>query len=117
MSQAPDAAGRPGLPVSCTLGPVDGPDRLRRWQRLHERAAPEVQLRPGTLEVRYADGPGIAEELAELVAAERDCCAFVTWSTTRVDGRPTLRVTAPDGRPEAVDPVAAVFTRPRSVNG
>ena len=58
------------------------------------------------------DERGAAEELAELAAAEQECCSFVTWSVTVEDGAPTLHVDAPQDRPDAVAPVAAMFGDP-----
>lgn len=60
--------------------------------------------RDGALEVRYPDAPGV------LVAAERSCCSFVAWSVARVGDDAVLTVRAPAGRPEAVEPIAALLT-------
>ena len=109
MPASPGSAGRTVLPLACTLTPADVPDRMRRWQLLHERAEPSVEVRPGRLEIRYVAAPDVLDELVELAAAERTCCGFVSWGVTEVDGRPTLQVTAPPDRPEAVLPVAAMF--------
>ena len=98
------------LPLACTLGPEDGPARLRRWQRLHDIAAPVADLSAGQLEVRYQPVEGVGEELAALAAAERECCSFADWHVTTVEGHPVLRVTAIPGAPDdAVEPIAAMF--------
>lgn len=82
---------------------------MLRWQRLHDRAAPDARLGGRRLEVRYQPDAGVEQELAVLAAAESTCCAFVTWSVTSTDGLPTLRVTAPAGAPDALTPIAALF--------
>jgi hypothetical protein len=61
------------------------------------------------LEVRCAPRPGVAEELEALARAEAECCAFVDWSVTEVDGDPTLVVSAYPSRPEDVASIAALF--------
>lgn len=104
-----DVAVRSPLPLACTLGPADGPARLRRWQQLRDVAAPVASVAGGRLEVVYEPGPGVLPELIELAAAEQTCCSFVTWSVAEVEGCPVLTVTAPDGAPEAVAPIAALF--------
>lgn len=109
MDGTPDLAERTPLPAACTLGPEDGPTRLRRWQQLAQRAAPVSTLHGGRLEVRYRAQPGVTEELADLAAAEQSCCSFVTWSVAVIEGQPVLRVTAPPETPEAVEPIAAMF--------
>ncbi len=85
--------------------------RVARWRRLDQVAAPRATSAPGRLEVRYRPVEGVAEELAELAAAEQACCSFVTWSVTVEDGAPTLHVDAPEDRPDAVLPVVALFER------
>ncbi len=98
------------LPVACTLQATDGPARLQRWQRLHQIAEPTVQLIKGELEVCYPPGPDVLVELLDLVAEERVCCAFVNWIVTEEHGHPILRVTAPSGASDSIEPIAAMFT-------
>jgi hypothetical protein len=83
---------------------------MQRWQRLHEDAGRVVRLDAGRLEVRYRSVPGVRAELSDLAAAEQTCCSFVTWSVSEVDGQPVLHVLAPADRPEAVEPIAAMFS-------
>lgn len=108
MDAVPDTAERGELPLACTLGPDDGPARLRRWQRLHDTAAPVARLVGGDLEVRYRPVPGVLEELENLAAAEQVCCSFVAWAVTETEGQPILRV-APAEAPEAIGPIAVMF--------
>lgn len=103
------AAARGELPVACTLGAEDGPSRLQRWQHLHQLAVPIAQLTNGEFEVRYQPGPGVLDELQDLVAEERLCCTFVSWDVTEDAGHPILHVTAPTGSPENIEPIAAMF--------
>ena len=110
MDETPELAPRDLMPLACTLGPADGPTRLLRWQHLHETAAPVAQLRDGELEVRYQPVTGAYEELTALAAAEQACCSFVMWSVTMSDRQPVLRVTAPSEAPDAVKPIAVMFT-------
>lgn len=110
MAETVDADEDAPLPVACTLGADNGPERLRRWQRLHQTATPTARLADGILEVRYPPGPEVLAELQTLVAAERVCCAFVSWAVVEEGGRPVLRVTAPAGSPEDVEPISALFT-------
>jgi len=61
------------------------------------------------LEIRWrldADG---ASELEALVVAERECCAFVTWSVAREDADLILEVRAAASRPEDLDGIAQLF--------
>jgi hypothetical protein len=97
------------VPLACTLGPEDGPARLRRWQRLAAAAAPEARRVGHRLEVRYRPGPGIREELEDLAAAEARCCTFVAWGVTEEDETPVLHVTGDPATPEDIAAIAGLF--------
>jgi DNA-binding transcriptional MerR regulator len=51
----------------------------------------------------------VLAELQDLVGEERVCCAFVSWAVTEDSGQPVLRVAAPPGSPEDIEPIAAMF--------
>ncbi|MEX5719055.1 hypothetical protein [Geodermatophilus maliterrae] len=108
----PETSPRTVLPLACTLGPEDGRDRLSRWEALHRTAVPAVHVADGELRVSYPGGPGVTEELRSLAAAEATCCAFVTWDVTEEAGRAVLTVRAPAGAPEAIGPIAVLFSAP-----
>ena len=97
------------LPLACTLGPVDGADRSRRWRQLAADAAPVARRTEGRLEIRYQPGPGVLDELFALAAAEAECCSFVDWAVTEQAGEPTLVVSAPADAPGNIEPIAAMF--------
>jgi hypothetical protein len=97
------------VPLACTLGPIDGAERSRRWRQLAAEAAPVARRTEGRLEVRYQPGPGVLAELAALAAAEAGCCSFVDWTVTEQAGDPTLVVSAPVGQPGNIEPIAAMF--------
>jgi hypothetical protein len=108
-SERPDQVRRAEISVACTLGPVDGRARLERWRELHESAEAVARMVGGELEVRYGSGSGVREELESLASAERSCCSFLEWVVGDEDGRPTLRVIPPQGSPEVIGPIAALF--------
>jgi hypothetical protein len=100
---------RSELPIACTLGPDDGPARLRRWRAVAEHGQPEASRDGRTLEVRYRSVAGIAPELADLAAAEQQCCSFVTWTVTQEPDQVVLRVVADEDTPDDVAPIAVLF--------
>jgi hypothetical protein len=61
------------------------------------------------LEIRWRVDADGASELEALVAAERECCAFVTWSVSREDTDSILEVTAAASRPEDLDAIVQLF--------
>ena len=97
------------LPIACTLGPDDGPARMRRWRALVDAAHPIASREGRTLELRFKLGAGVHAELVDLAAAEQECCPFVVWTMTEVDGHPALQVVANPDSPDDVAPIAALF--------
>lgn len=85
------------LPLACTLGPSDGPARLRRWHALLSTSGVDLHHEPGSAVATFADR-GVLEELDALVHAERACCGFVSWSVEDSGDAVRLRVAgSPDG--------------------
>ena len=97
------------LPIACNLGPDGGADRMRRWKALVETASPNASREGRILEVRFEPGSGVLDELAALAAAEKECCAFVTWTVTEDQGSPVLRVLAKPDSPDDVDSIATLL--------
>jgi DNA-binding transcriptional MerR regulator len=94
-------------PIACTLADADMPARLEAW---HDALAPVI-ARTGIdngVRIVLPNGDSLAQ-LAELVAAEQECCMFVRFAIT-VDTRGVaLEVTAPA---EAIDLVYSLFGTP-----
>jgi len=97
------------LPLACTLGPDDGAARLRRWRALAARFPPHAVRAPGRLELRWRLDPEAARELHALAGAERECCAFASWTVIRDGADTILRVTADPERPDDLAAVEHLF--------
>jgi hypothetical protein len=95
-------------PVACTLGSGELAGRAARWQALAARAHGRLARTEHGARLSFAAGEGVAGELRELVALERDCCAFATWSV-REHGDQVLVEIGGDS-PEAVAAVQAMFS-------
>ena len=107
-----DSADR-SVPVACTLGPIDGRERMRRWAALGAVDRPTASRDGALLIVSYDAAEGVATELATLAAAEQECCSFLDWSVTEAGGRAILRVRANDHSPDDVAVVADLFRAPQ----
>jgi hypothetical protein len=94
-------------PVACSLGQSDLAERAGRWGELAARALSQVSRTERGLRLVFGAGPGVAEELRALAAAERECCAFATWSV-RADGGGLVLEVSGDS-PEAVTAVQGMF--------
>ena len=94
------------LPVACSLEAGAGAERLTRWRALHERTEPTVRREGDRLVLRYPRAPGIPRELEELVAAERECCAFADWHISGEERGMQLEIRADH---DGLDAIAALL--------
>ena len=101
-----EAQERATRPIACTLGATDFAARAERWRRLGARAALERVETPQGTRVRFRGEPGVEDDLRELVALERTCCAFADWSVAVADGEVALEISAGG---EAVPVVQGMF--------
>ncbi|MCB0873850.1 MAG: MerR family transcriptional regulator [Thermoleophilia bacterium] len=107
-------AAEPGTTAACTLSPDRMRDRIDTWnQLLQDKTAllGAVTARTAIEDgVRLDFAPGVAiTELAQLAAAEQDCCRFFNFAIT-IDHRGVgLEITAP---PDAHAALIALFGAP-----
>ncbi|HET7044850.1 MAG TPA: hypothetical protein VFI37_08380 [Gaiellaceae bacterium] len=90
------------LPIACSLPLVAGTSRRARWERLAARGQATLEQTPAGVRLALRRGPDLEQELRELTALERECCAFASWKVSAAGDQIVLDV-------EAVgDDVAAV---------
>jgi DNA-binding transcriptional MerR regulator len=95
------------VPIACTLEPGAMPDRLADWNTVLDRVQARIATADGGLRLEFSDDIDVGG-LARLVAAEQQCCAFLSFALT-VDHRGTaLEVRAPEG---AAGIIAGLFGR------
>lgn len=82
------------IPIACSLQGDAYADRLDRWKLLLGDAATVRARIPNGVEIHFAERA--AQALADLVAAERECCAWAGWALSTAQGALVLRATAPD---------------------
>ena len=91
--------GRPDHPpIACTLDGGSMPDRLADWRALLDHTRSRVTTADGALRIEFEDHVPVGD-LAQLVAAEQNCCAFFAFAIT-VDQRgvPPSRCGPPKAR-------------------
>jgi hypothetical protein len=94
-------------PVACTLGAGDFRQRLA-WIADLNRDALRAQRRDGLrLELTYA--PAALDRVREMVARERDCCAFLTFDLQQEADAVRLVIEAPENVRGALDAVFEPF--------
>jgi hypothetical protein len=81
------------LPIACTLTGASLEERGRWLRRLGEQALIEGSRHGGRLELRFR--PEAADDLRELVRAERECCPFLSFEIDARADEVGLTVTGP----------------------
>jgi hypothetical protein len=87
--------------IACTLESGAMPQRLEDWQRVLSLVRTRTETPDGRLRVEFESAVDVGE-LARLVAAEQQCCAFFSFALT-IDRRGVaLEVDAPETATEIV---------------
>lgn len=94
-------------PVACTLGAGETARRAARWAALTGRSLMRAARTERGVRLVFAANPAVADELRSLIALERDCCAFASWSVHEHGAELALDVTG-----DGPDAVAAVQSWP-----
>ncbi len=95
----------PLAPIACSLEGDETRQRWHDWQALlgERRAAHQS---PEELRLRFRGEARLRTELDRLVAAERECCGFVTWDLENHDDEVILSIR---GEPTGVAAMAEAF--------
>lgn len=80
--------------VACTLDVDAVPQRIAAWKVVIDRAEQQAAIEGG-VRLTLPGAPELVAQVAGLAAAEQQCCAFLTFTLTLVDGGAQLDVTAP----------------------
>ena len=97
------------MEIACTLEPHDLAAQRERWLRLIAASA-VARRTPEGLRIRFRADAGVAEELAELLATERECCAWASWT---VVAPPTAVVLDVPSHGDGVAALHSMFTEAR----
>lgn len=81
------------VPIACTLGATGLAAQRRRWERLMTEALTGREEIPDGLRLSFR--PGAEVELRALVAIERECCPWASWTVMAGPGEVTLGIRAP----------------------
>jgi CelD/BcsL family acetyltransferase involved in cellulose biosynthesis len=92
VAKAVPARSENDLPVACALGPSDRVERVAAWRALCDDALAATTACPDSFEARFRDSDGNRARVEQLVALERQCCAFLCFELERADGFTILRI-------------------------
>jgi hypothetical protein len=96
----------PAPVLACSLSAAEGAQRAARWRALLDTHLLSRTATTSGQRLAFPSDPDVAGELDALVAAERDCCAFLDLTVERFDDALILDISGP---PDAADIVAAMF--------
>ena len=85
------------LPIACSLDATEFPQRLSEMADLGRAALADIDQDEKRAELRFAAGQGIRERVEAIVAAESQCCAFLTMRVDDALDLVVLTIEAPEG--------------------
>jgi MerR family transcriptional regulator, copper efflux regulator len=98
------------IPIACTLDAGAMPDRLAEWQAVLSEVRRRSTTPDGRLRVEFNESLDL-HTIVGLVAAEQQCCAFISFILTFDERGTALEVTAPES---AADIIHTVFGKARA---
>ncbi|WP_256752884.1 hypothetical protein [Mesorhizobium sp. Mes31] len=96
-----DAGSNEEKPIACTLDAGDFKERAAGIRDLARRSLRQASRTPLTLSLTYE--PKALDEIRDLVAKEKTCCAFLTFDLTNDARGVFLTITAPQSAADAAD--------------
>ncbi len=92
-------------PIRCSLTAAGGEEREREWRRLFARALIARTRIPGGVRIELHALPGVRDDVARLIAAEHECCPFMTLSIgTNEEAVLVLTATGPEDAAAFLEP-------------
>jgi hypothetical protein len=103
------------LPIACSLSAAERPARHAQMAELGRDALIEAHLDGTHAELRFAARAGVRERVQSFVAAESQCCAFLTMHVDDAPDAVRLTIDAPeDAVPVLEDLVGAFLPDPHA---
>jgi MerR family transcriptional regulator, copper efflux regulator len=84
----------PEAPIACTLTAADQADRIGEWRRLLGQAGSRERTDGG---LAFRLPAALAGQVAELAAAEQQCCPFLEFNLHLIAGGLRFEVQVPEG--------------------
>ena len=98
---------RDEAPIACTLQPGDYKERLAWIAELAREGLLDVIREDLRLELKYA--PSVADRVREMVRKEQQCCAFLNFDLSEIDGAVRLTIAVPERAREVADALFEQF--------
>jgi hypothetical protein len=98
-------------PIACSLSPAQSAQRLAEISAIGETSLLGAEIDGGRAVLRFR--AGAREQLAAIVAAESECCAFLTMKLDHGPPGVRLAIDAPAGAEPVLQDLVAAFSRHR----
>lgn len=96
------------MTISCTLDAAALQRRLAHSSLVAAGALRSRRPIAGGTRLTFTDSPATRRTLADLLAAEAECCAFLTMQLTRSGGELRLDVTGPEAAQPIIEELFAL---------
>jgi hypothetical protein len=97
------------LPIACSLSAAEMPARLAEMAAIGRTSLLDTETSGRSARLRFRDELGARERLAALVAAESECCAFLTMRLVDASEAITLTIEGPGGAERVIDELVRAF--------
>lgn len=81
------------IEIACTLDTGERAARGDEWRKIVGTG--ERSAIPDGVRLRFPPSAATTHQLVDLVAGERDCCGWASWTLTSADDATVVEVTAP----------------------
>lgn len=97
------------LPIACSLSGAEMPARLAEIAAIGAAGLLEAEASGRHARLRFAGEPGIRDRLGKVVAAEAECCAFLTMRLGDEPAATTLTIDGPEGAEPVIAEIVQAF--------
>ena len=97
------------LPIACTLNSAELAKRVAAMREVGAASFVSAEVGSSRATLRFRPDAQTATTLRSIVAAEAECCAFLTLELTEGPDASTLAIHAPEGAEEVVRDLVAAF--------
>lgn len=97
------------LPIACSLSAAELPQRLAQIADLGHAALVGAHIDSTRAELRFVAGAEVRRRVEAIVAAESQCCDFLTLRVTDEPSAVVLTIDAPAGAECALEEFVAPF--------
>ena len=82
--------------IACSLSPGEQAERLDAVARLSKKALFGAEQTSEGLRLHFSAGPGVEDELKQLIKAESECCPFLEFQLKPRQDELVLQVDGPE---------------------